>query len=227
MRLLYAAPAYAAFVVSSVWAVLFLAGTAPFGVGTVDGPSRHSAPVALAIDAALLLVFAAHHTVAARNRFKRHLPEAVERSAFVLVASLLLVAVFGWWEPVPATIWRVGAPWSVALWMVYGAGWLIVVGSTFLVDHAEFFGLTRATDHGISRRWMYGWCRHPMMLGLLVTFWVTPHMTAGHLFFAVASSAYIAVGIRFEERALRARFGVAYDEYARRVPALVPLPFRR
>jgi protein-S-isoprenylcysteine O-methyltransferase Ste14 len=215
MRYLYALVAYAAFVLSSLWAVRFLAVT-------VDGPARHTAPVALAIDGTLLLVFAAHHTIAARDRFKRHLPESIERSTYVLVASLLLFAVFGWWEPVPSTIWRVGAPWSPAIWTAYAAGWLIVVGSTFMVDHGEFFGLTRPGDDGISRRWLYAWCRHPMMLGLLVTFWATPHMTAGHLFFAVASSGYVAVGIRFEERSLRARFGAAYEEYAREVPALVP-----
>lgn len=219
MRFLYAAVAYAAFVASSVWAVRFL-------LAGVDGPARHSAPVALGIDATLLLVFAAHHTIAARDRFKRHIPTAIERSTYVLVASLLLFAVFGWWQPVPATVWRVGAPWSAVLLIVYAAGWLIVVASTFMVDHAEFFGLTGAKDHGISRRWMYAWCRHPMMLGLLVTFWATPHLTVGHLFFAGASSAYVAVGIRFEERALRSRFGTAYDDYARAVPALVPWPRR-
>jgi methanethiol S-methyltransferase len=220
MRFLYSVIAYAAFVLGAAWAMRFLAVT-------VDGPARHTAPVALAIDATLLLVFAAHHSIAARDRFKRHIPEAIERSTYVLVASLLLFAVFGWWEPVPATIWRVGAPWSAAFWVVYAAGWLIVVGSTFMVDHAEFFGLTRPRDHEISRRWMYAWCRHPMMLGLLVTFWVTPHMTAGHLFFAVASSAYIAVGIRFEERALLTRFGARYEEYTRQVPAIIPRPRRQ
>lgn len=215
MRYLYAVIAYAAFILSVAWAVRFLAVT-------VDGPARHSAPVALAVDGTLLLIFAAHHSIAARDWFKRRIPATIERSTYVLVTSLLLFAVFGWWEPVPATLWRVEAPWSVVFWLVYAAGWLIVVGSTFMVDHAEFFGLTRPKDRGISRRWMYAWTRHPMMLGLIVTFWVTPHLSAGHLFFAVASTAYIAVGIRFEERALRARFGAAYEEYAKQVPALIP-----
>jgi protein-S-isoprenylcysteine O-methyltransferase Ste14 len=219
MRFLYALIAYAAFTLSSAWAAWFLADT-------VDGPARHTAPVALAIDGALLLAFAAHHTIAARDRFKRLIPAAIERSTYVLVASLLLFVVFGWWQPVPTTVWRVGAPFSVVFWVVYAMGWLVVAASTFMVDHAEFFGLTRAKEHGISRRWMYAWCRHPMMLGLLVTFWVTPHMSVGHLFFAVSSSAYIALGIRFEERALRARFGTAYEQYAREVPALIPWPRR-
>jgi methanethiol S-methyltransferase len=219
MRLLYAAVAYTAFLLSSAWAVWFLAAGA-------DRPARHPAPVALAVDGALLLAFAAHHTLASRVWFKRLVPPAIERSTYVLVASLLLFAVFGWWEPVPATVWRVGAPWSVATWAVFAAGWLVVAGSTFMVDHAEFFGLTGPKDHEISSRLLYSLCRHPMMLGLLMTFWATPHLTAGHLFFAVASSAYIAVGIRFEERALRTRFGAAYEDYARRVPALLPWPRR-
>src|SRR4051794_18354048 len=208
----YAAIAYAAFLLSSAWAAGFLAGR---GAPTsVDGPATRSAGPALAIDTVLLLAFAAQHTVMARAGFKRrltrYLPAAAERSTFVLVASLLLFAVFGWWQPVPTTVWRVGAPVSVVFWVVYALGWLVVAASTFMVDHAEFFGLTRATEHGLARRWMYAWCRHPMMLGLLVTFWVTPHMSVGHLFFAVSSSAYIALGIRFEERALRSRFGAAY-----------------
>jgi protein-S-isoprenylcysteine O-methyltransferase Ste14 len=219
MRFLYALIAYAAFVLSAGWAIVFLGGT-------VDRAARHEAPAALAIDAALLLLFAVHHTIAARDWFKRRIPPAIERSTYVLVASLLLFAVFGWWEPVPATIWRVGAPWSAAIWVAYAAGWLLVVGSTFMVDHAEFFGLTGPKDHDITSRWLYSWCRHPMMLGLLIAFWASPHMTAGHLFFAGASSAYIAVGIRFEERALRARFGAEYDEYTRRVPAVFPFPRR-
>jgi protein-S-isoprenylcysteine O-methyltransferase Ste14 len=217
MRQFYAVVAYAAFVLSSAWSAVFLAGT-------MDRPARHGAAAALAIDGALLLAFAAHHTVAARDWFKRLLPPAVERSTYVLVASLLLFAVLGFWQPVPATIWRVPAPWSAAIWVVYAGGWALALGSTFVVGHAEFFGLTRADDGPIARRGLYAWSRHPMMLGLLVAFWATPHLSAGHLFFAACSSAYIAVGIRFEERGLRARFGTEYEQYARHVPALFPRP---
>jgi methanethiol S-methyltransferase len=228
----YAVIAYAVFLLSSGWAVVFLAHG-------IDGAATSRPGVALAIDGLLLLAFAVQHSVMARAGFKRRLtrliPAAAERSTYVLVAGLLLVALFGWWQPVPAVLWQVGPPWSAAVWALYAAGWLLVVWSTFMVDHADFLGLKQAYVHlrrlpydepAFTRRWLYAWCRHPMMLGLVVAFWATPHMSAGHLFFAVASTGYIAVGIRFEERDLRARLGAGYEEYARKVPALVPAPRR-
>lgn len=231
----YAVIAYGAFLLSVGWAVGFLADR---GAPTsVDGPATRPAWAALAIDAALLLTFAVQHSVMARAGFKRRLirliPAQAERSTFVLAASLLLFALFGWWQPVPAMIWHVGPPWSAAIWMVYAVGWVIVVWSTFMVDHADFLGLKQAYRHlrrlgyrspDFTQRWLYAWCRHPMMLGLVIAFWATPRMTVGHLFFAVAATAYIAVGIRFEERDLRAQLGAEYREYASRVPALVPAP---
>lgn len=229
-RLLYAVLAYASFLLASAWAAGFLAGR---GAPTsIDGPAGKPAGVALAIDGALLLAFAAQHTVMARASFKRRLPAPVERSTFVLASSLLLAAVFGWWQPVPALIWHVGSPWSVACWAVYALGWAIVVASTFMVDHLDFLGLKQAyrvegyREPAFKARWLYAYCRHPMMLGLLLTFWATPRMSVGHLFFALASTGYIAVGIRFEERDLRTRYAVEYREYARRVPALIPVPGR-
>jgi protein-S-isoprenylcysteine O-methyltransferase Ste14 len=229
----YAVIAYAGFVLSAAWAIGFLAARgAPT---TVDGPATRPAWAALAIDAGLLLAFAVQHSVMARAGFKRRMtrviPAAAERSTYVLVASLLLFALFGWWQPAPAVIWQVGAPWSAAIWLVYAAGWVLVVWSTFMVDHADFLGLKQAYVHlrrltyrspEFTQRLLYVWCRHPMMLGLVIAFWATPRMTGGHLFFAAAATAYIAVGIRFEERDLRADIGADYDEYASRVPALVP-----
>ncbi|GIH03983.1 membrane protein [Rhizocola hellebori] len=231
----YAVLAYAAFLLSVVWAVGFLAGRG--AVTSVDGPAAIPAAAALAINGALLLAFAAQHTIMARAGFKqrlaRLLPPAAERSTFVLVSSLLLFALFGWWQPVPATIWHVGPPWSAVIWLGYAIGWAIVVWSTFMIDHADFLGLKQAylnlrrRSHGepaFTERWLYAWCRHPMMLGLVIAFWAAPTMTVGHLFFAVSSTAYILVGIRFEERALRAQLGPVYEEYAGRVPALLPRP---
>ncbi|WP_051367058.1 methyltransferase family protein [Hamadaea tsunoensis] len=229
----YAVVAYGAFVLSAVWAAGFLADR---GAPTsVDGPATRPAWAALAVDAALLLAFAVQHTIMARAGFKRWLtrvvPRAAERSTFVLVASLLLLATFVWWQPVPTVLWQVAPPWSIMIWLLYAAGWALVVWSTFMVDHADFLGLKQAYRHlrrahyeppGFSERWLYRWIRHPMMLGLVVAFWAAPRMTVGHLFFAVASTAYIAVGIRFEERDLRADLGAEYERYAARVPAVVP-----
>jgi len=229
----YSALAYIAFLLSVVWAFLFLAGHGVFLAGHgVDGPATRSAAVSLAIDGALLLAFAGHHSVMARARLKRFLPRAAERSTFVLVASLLLMAILGWWQPVPASVWHAGPPWAPVIWAVYGLGWLVAVSSTYMVDHADFLGLKQAWRHArreayappaFRQRFLYAWLRHPMMLGLIVTFWATPRMSVGHLFFAVSSTAYILVGIRFEERDLRAELGPVYDDYSARVPALVPL----
>ena len=229
----YSVIAYGAFLASTLWAIGFLAG---WGAPTsVDGPAALPAWASIAVDAALLLAFAVQHTVMARAGFKRRLtrliPESAERSTYVLAASLLLGAVFAWYQPVPIVIWHVDQPWSAAVWVVYALGWVIAVSSTFMIDHADFLGLKQAyrylrrlgsTSPEFTQRWLYAWCRHPLMLGLLIVFWATPHMTVGHLFFAVASTAYIAVGVQFEERDLRANLGAEYEEYADRVPAIVP-----
>jgi methanethiol S-methyltransferase len=231
----YAVIAYGAFLLSAGWAIGFLADwDAPT---SVDGPATRSAWAALAIDAALLLTFAVQHSVMARAGFKRRMvrliPASAERSTFVLAASLLLLALFGWWQPVPAVIWHVGPPWSAAIWVLYAVGWVIVVWSTFMVDHTDFLGLKQAYRHlrrlgyrspDFTQRRLYRWCRHPMMLGLVIAFWVTPRMTVGHAFFAAAATAYIVVGIRFEERDLRAQLGAEYQEYANQVPAILPAP---
>jgi protein-S-isoprenylcysteine O-methyltransferase Ste14 len=229
----YSALAYIAFLLSMVLAFLFLAGHGDFLAGHgIDGPATHSVPVSLAIDGGLLLAFALHHSVMARAGLKRFLPAQAERSTFVLVASLLLMAVLEWWQPVPASVWHAGRPWSLLIWAVYGLGWIIAVSSTYMIDHADFAGLKQAWRHArqeayspppFRQRFLYAWLRHPMMLGLIITFWATPRMSVGHLFFAASSTAYIALGIRFEERDLRTNLGPAYDDYAARVPAVVPV----
>jgi protein-S-isoprenylcysteine O-methyltransferase Ste14 len=163
-----------------------------------------------------------------KRRLARVLPESAERATFVVASALALLLLFGAWRPMPSAVWTVPRPWSIALWIAYAAGWLLVVASTFMIDHWDFLGLRQAyqrpyAEPPFRERWLYVWVRHPMMLGLLIAFWATPNMTEGHLLFAVASSAYIAVGIRFEERDLRRRLGEPYGEYADRVRALVPV----
>jgi protein-S-isoprenylcysteine O-methyltransferase Ste14 len=235
LAMAYAVLAYSLFVVVVGWAICFLAGIGPGP--SVDGPARLAAFPALAADAGLLLLFAVQHTVMARAGFKRaltrRLPASAERSTYVLTASLLLGLAFWQWQPVPASIWRVsGEPWALLFWVACGAGWLVAVAATFMVDHLGFLGLrqagwragpdARAGESAFAERWLYRWVRHPMMLGLVVAFWATPAMTAGHLFFAMAGTGYILVGVRFEERDLRRQFGDVYRDYAGRVPALVP-----
>ena len=240
--MVYAGVAYLSFVAAALWAAGFLADvpmpvpSTVDGHRTVTGPAPTGPVAAVAIDAALLLVFAVQHTVMARAGFKswlgRTLPAAAERSTYVLASSIALGLIFGFWQPVPARVWDVsGAGWAaVLIWTVYVIGWLVTVATTFMIDHWDFLGLRQARWLGrgayepppFKERWFYAWLRHPMMLGLLVTFWTTPRMTVGHLVFALAASGYIAVGIRFEERDLRRHLGDAYSEYATRVPALLP-----
>ena len=231
----YAVAAYAAFLLASAWAVGFLANLS-FAPTTVDGPLGGSRWESLLVDAALLLLFAVQHSVMPRAGFKRRLarvlPVAAERSTFVLVSALLLGLLFWQWRPLAGEIWTVSdQPWVALLWALYALGWVLVFASTFMVDHWDFTGLRQArwdpargpyAGPGFSERWLYAWVRHPLMLGLLIAFWATPRMTVGHLFFAVASTGYIAVGVHFEERDLRRSLGSVYDEYADRVPAVVP-----
>ena len=215
MSRLYAALAYAAFLAASLWGVLFLADVGPL-------PTVDSRPGSWVVDLGLWLLFGLHHSVFARARAKR-LPAKVERSTYVLTASLLLGLLFWQWRAAPATVWRVDQPWAAAIWLVFAAGWVLTVAATFMIDHRDFTGLRPAVASPVlSRRRLYARVRHPMMLGLLVAFWATPVMTAGHLLFALAGTAYIAIGVHLEERDLRRSLGPAYDEYARQVPRFVP-----
>jgi protein-S-isoprenylcysteine O-methyltransferase Ste14 len=225
----YSAVAYAAFLAAALWGVLFLAGRGP--LRTVD-----SAPAgaAVLVDLGLWLVFGLQHSVLARAGAKRWLariaPARLGRSTYVLTTSLALGLLFWQWRALPSTVWEVHTqPWVAVLWTGYAAGWATAVAATFMIDHGEFLGLRqggllsgRPPAASVSRRWLYAWVRHPMMVGLLVAFWATPVMTAGHLLFALAATAYIALGVHFEERDLRRHLGTGYDDYAREVPRFVP-----
>ena len=165
-----------------------------------------------------------------KRALERWVPRALERTAFVLATVVCLATLFVLWQPVEGWVWHVEGPWAVVLWSGFVAGWVLTLASTFLVDHLEFIGL-RQTGWGAPsgslatpfiREGLYGVVRHPMMVGLLIAFWCTPRMSAGHLLFAIAASGYIAVGVRFEERDLRRDLGPDYDRYAERVPSLVP-----
>jgi protein-S-isoprenylcysteine O-methyltransferase Ste14 len=230
----YAVVAYAAFVVASAWAAGFLADR--WAPTTIDGRRGGSWWSALAVDLGLLGLFAISHSVMARAGFKRRtariVPRSVERSTYVLVAGVSLIVLFAGWQALPGTVWRATGALAAAVWVVYALGWTIALTATFMVDHLEFLGLRQAVSGGtapppaFTTRLLYGWVRHPMMTGLLIAFWATPHLTVGHLVFALAATGYILVGIRFEERDLRRGLGVAYDDYAARVPTLIPRPAR-
>jgi methanethiol S-methyltransferase len=230
---------YAAAFVGNVWGPLGLTGALLRGIDFGGPPTPLSR--ALLIDALLLGVFAIQHSVMARAGFKalwtRIVPPVIERSTYVLAASLCLLLLFWQWRPIAtATVWdlsaRPYAPLFVALCFV---GFLIVLAATFMINHFDLFGLRQVWYAFLDRPYpglrfsapaLYKAVRHPIYMGFIVAFWATPIMTIGHLVFAVATTAYILVAIQLEERDLVNRYGETYREYRRHVWMLVPLPKR-
>jgi len=229
----YAAGAYLLFLAVLGYTIGFFAGAGvPRGID--QGP-RSPWPLAVAVDLLLLLLFAVQHSVMARPWFKRRwtrlVPVPAERATYVLCASLLLVLLFWQWRPVGGTVWHVSGPAAGVLAGVYAAGWVVAVGSTFIIDHFDLFGLRQAYLHArgaayrpppFTERGLYRWVRHPLMAGFVIAFWAAPVMTVGHLLFAAAATGYILVGITFEERDAGRDLGETYRAYQDRVPALVP-----
>jgi protein-S-isoprenylcysteine O-methyltransferase Ste14 len=230
--------AYLGFVAVIVWATAFLADL-PL-LTRIDDDGHHAVTFgAVGVDVALLAAFAAHHSVLARDAAKRQLarvlPAEAVRATYVFGADVLLALVLWQWHPLTATVWHLdGEPWRTFVWVATGGGWLIAIASTFMIDHFDLLGVRQAATvpgryapPAFRIRWLYRWVRHPLMLGLLMAFWITPAMTVGHLLFAVAATAYIAVGVRLEERDLRRVIGPRYLVYAERVPAIAPWPLGR
>ena len=231
--LFYAIVSYAVFLVSSLYAVGFVGNYLVARSIDVGGPSNSSE--AIAVNLLLLALFAIQHSIMARPAFKRWwariLPAACQRSTYVLLSSLILLLLFWQWRPIPIPVWQAG---GIAAWLligVYGLGWSIVFASTFMIDHFDLSGLRQAffalrgaeiPDQSFRTPLLYKIVRHPLMLGFLLAFWATPEMTAGHLLFAIMTTAYILVGLQFEERDLIAQFGTTYQQYRRRVPMLLP-----
>ena len=220
----------------TAWTIPFLADVVV--PRTVDGPARTGTPTAVVVDLALLGLFAAQHSVMARRSVKgwmrRRMPAPLERTTYVLATDLCLALLVWLWQPFGGEVWHVPSPFAFLFWALCAAGWVLAIAATFAVDHAELTGLRqagwaapRAVSTELEVGGMYAFVRHPLMTGLLLAFWATPHMGVSHLLFAAASTGYIAIGVHFEERDLRRTFGAAYDAYAARVPALVPWYRRR
>jgi protein-S-isoprenylcysteine O-methyltransferase Ste14 len=235
----YGALAYLLFLATLLYAVAFVGG---FAVpSSLDGRATTDFPTALAIDSALLGVFAIQHSVMARRWFKRKwtqiVPCAIERSTYVLAASLALDLLFWQWRPLGGTVWTVDHPVArAAVWTIFAFGWLQVLVMTFYINHFDLFGLRQVWLHRMGRQYTrvgfvtpapYRFVRHPLYLGFLLAFWATPTMTVAHLVFAVGTTAYILVAIQLEERDLAHEHGAPYKEYRRGVPMLFPRLFRR
>lgn len=231
---LYGITTYLLFLATSLYAIAFVANlTVPL---TVDvGPAAPMAQ-AVTVDLLLLAFFAVQHSVMARVSFKqvwtRVIPPAIERSTYVLASSLALAALMCFWRPIELLIWNVENPWAArAIGAAFWAGWLLLLVSSLLLSHLEMFGLRQIAARVLRRGMaapqfrtplLYRHVRHPLYLGLLIAFWATPRMTAGHLLFAIGATVYILLGIRLEERDLVALFGQRYREYQRKVGMLLP-----
>jgi len=231
--------------VYGIFAYVMFLSVSTYGIGfvgnlvvkkSIDTEDLESFPTALAVDILLIALFGIQHSVMARKGFKKNLrkllPQHLERSTFVISTSVVLMVLFHNWRSMPATIWDVSDPIASGfLWGMFAMGWLLLFASTFLIDHFDLFGLKQVYCYLRQIEYheprfvtpaLYKYVRHPSYVGVLIAFWATPHMTIGHLVFAVAMTLYIRVGIAFEENGLIAEFGDVYRKYQREVPMLIP-----
>jgi protein-S-isoprenylcysteine O-methyltransferase Ste14 len=233
--IVYGGAAYALFLVVFLYLVGFVGG---FVVPrNVDHGIAAPIGQAVAVNVALLALFGAQHSVMARPGFKRwwtrFVPDAIERSTYVWLSNAVLLLLYWQWRTMPAVIWHVGLPAGrLALWALFGLGWVIALAATFMINHFDLFGLRQVylawrekpyTDLDFRTRMLYRLVRHPLMLGFVIAFWAAPTMTAGHLLFAFGMTGYILTAIQLEERDLVAALGEKYRDYRRDVPMLLPL----
>lgn len=203
---------------------------------TIDSGEGGSTLVSFVVDAILLALFAVHHSVTARTSFKRRLtriiPAPIERSTYVLISSILLAILFGLWRAIPVVIWKTTNAIGIAtLWGIFCAGWVIVLSTTFMIDHFDLFGLRQVYLYAKGRKYtpvefktpgLYRRIRHPIMLGFLLAFWAAPTMTLGRLLFAALMTAYVLIALRYEERDLVGFYGERYEAYKRRAGLILP-----
>ena len=242
LSLLFAILCYAIFFATFLYLIAFV-GDLALIPKTVDTPPSTMAPIAAAVvDVALIALFGLQHSVMARPAFKRTwtriVPATVERSVYVLFASIALLILFRFWQPIGGTLWSVAPEmrWlSSILWVMFWGGFGVVLISTFLINHFELFGLQQAWMNlrgqemekpELRQPLFYRWVAHPLYAGFFLAFWATPRMTMGHLLLAVGLSIYMLIAIRYEEHDLTGVFGEDYRRYRSGVGMLVPR-FRR
>jgi len=238
LAMLYGLLAYLVFFATILYAIGFVTG---LGVPkTIDGGATGPLGESIIVNVLLMALFAVQHSVMARPQFKawwtRFVAKSIERSTFVLLASLALDLLFWQWRPIPTVVWGITSP-SVqaAMTGLSLTGWALVFASTFMINHFELFGLHQVANNLVGKPMpgavfktpmLYKLVRHPIYLGFLIAFWAAPVMTVGHLLFAAVTTAYIFVGIALEERDLIALFGDEYRRYRERVAMIVPFSGR-
>jgi protein-S-isoprenylcysteine O-methyltransferase Ste14 len=242
-----AAKRYAAFGYG-VFAYVFALATVAYAVGflanafvpkSVDAGPGLAVGDPLVVNLALIGLFGLQHSLMARPWFKerwtRLVPEPIERSTYVLFASLALVVLMWAWRPMPEAVWTVEGFLALLLWAVYLGGWAFMLASTEMIDGDDLMGLRQVRAYrdgrelapiGFQTPWAYRYVRHPIMTGFLVAFWVTPNVTVGHLVFAAGMTVVVLVGVTLEQRDMVAAFGDRYREYRSAVPMFVPRPWR-
>jgi methanethiol S-methyltransferase len=240
LYLLFGVIAYAVFLATFLYLIGFV-GNLPELPRTVDRGPNSDLAAALIVNISLIALFGLQHSVMARQGFKRAwtriVPAPVERSLYVLAASLALILLFAFWRPLPATVWSIDNDLAATVvWILFALGWLIVLLSTFLISHFELFGLKQvwrnmtgaaAAAPQFRQPFFYKLVRHPLYAGFFLAFWATPHMTMGHLLLALGMSAYMLIAIRYEERDLVGLFGEDYETYRRTTGMLTPRIRRR
>jgi len=232
LSLVYGAAAYVLFLGVFLYLVAFTLNLAPH---SVSGAETMPPVAAILVDTALVALFGLQHSIMARAGFKRWwtraVPTHLERSTYVMIGSCMVALIVLGWQPIEGDLWNVTGWGMIALSAASLAGFATIPVMSFLTDHFHLFGLRQTYDYANGRplsspvfreRGPYKNVRHPMMLGFLLAFWATPHMTIGHLFLATLMTAYILAGIYFEERSLANEHGQAYRDYQARVPKLIP-----